>query len=1161
MRPLLSIAVLLLLCWSVPAGEEARIVSLSLSISGDPEVMVPVTGGIPFARGVLLSAEHCRVRNGDEEVPAQIAATAWWPDGSVKWVLVDLVLAPAAANRLRLEFGPKVRRRPVSNPLVAKRKNGAVEVTGPGLAARIGRDGRLSKLVVSGRNVLPKGADLVFETIRTSGPSAFPGPSRICIDSEAKAARGEVDATSVEIEVSGPLRVRVLIRGFFRVPGWGVGLPEKVLAREPAERVPFSLRYEFHRGLPLVGGSHQFVFTGEPDLDFITRLGLELPGQGAGDTIFIAEPGVLPREPRAVSAHETLLCAAALKDGFGLIRDGLENRPCLVGGEKGSPGRIDFWPREAGVFDLRRYAREWGVGESGRRDRPEDMDLYARYAARGLAKSHRFVLSFGGPKSGNDQWSPAAHDEPTLLLANPGWYARSGALGDYLVESRDPAHRELTAGIRRYLDYFLTNQKLYRWHGKLDYGFWQTRNGDIHRIDRWDRDYGRWGWSLGDGAGRIGHVLMLEFLRSGRRRYFRAGEAFCRAVYDTSMVHTDTHLENARPNWWTVRGCNHRHNVQPFGGPYIGMRGSYPGGHRILWFLTGDGVIRDGLDLVAQAALEYSTNRPGAFGASGGTDGQGSGALALLFAFETTGEQRYLAAVRKILDKGGLFPPSDPNRLGYGASFGVFLAGEEYLDLTGDEGFRGRFLETADAGLAAKNPKNYLTVLAGAYRLTGDEKYRVAIERTLETLDFTRSLAELPKDQWPGHGGSRRPPSRGNLGRDLPYALAAIDEPAKADRWPGVTKGPPAIPSRMPGDWPRPGGAEGRPHALNGGRGLLKAGVPRLPDDLPFAVPEPFVWLSREDAAGNPILTRVLTGPGGGVKLGIRIEKRKVSGRPGRRIVMAVAPPRGRERVAAFGVEIPFARGSDPRMVQVSAAGAFRVERFSVDQNGEEIPGWLNSDSRTRWPLWRGGGLLLGPGESYRIFKQNLPTCSPLFVDQGFDSPGWLDVTDRSGGGRRGLTARLHRDHASWEGRTWRGVTFDSARSRLVLWFQSPHAAPLDPEDGPFLAAGDLVAHDGWRPPLLPPALTEKQFRTFLDDLDYGENIGLFALRFLFSETHKVKGERYKVMLMRSGIEPREILSSMQFKDGLRKHCGKIGVRYDPDELERTITRVIDHYR
>jgi len=342
---------------------------------------------------------------------------------------------------------------------------------------------------------------------------------------------------------------------------------------------------------------------------------------------------------------------------------------------------------------------------------------------------------------------------------------------------------------------------------------------------------------------------------------------------------------------------------------------------------------------------------------------------------------------------------------------------------------------------------------------------------------------------------------------------------------------------------------------------LLLAKSPRHPARLPFAAPEPFVWLARDDGAGNFIRTEVLAESGKGMKLGLRITETKVEGLPAHRLFMAVSLPRKKEHLAAFGVEVPFAHAGNPRRVQVHAAGAFRVERWRVDQSDEKIPGWLNSDRRTRWPMWRGGGILLGPGDSYRIFKESMPTCSPLFVDQGFKSPGWLDVTDRGGEARRGLTVRMLRSRNRSEGRLWLGVTFDYVRSRLVLWFHSPAGEPLDPGAGPIVAAADIIVHDGWRPPLMPPGLTEEQFRVFLDDLDYGGNIGLLALRFLLSETHQVKGDRYKKMLMQSGIEPREILLSMLWKDGLEKHCRRIGVRYDEKRPDATVERVIEHYQ
>jgi hypothetical protein len=66
----------------------------------------PVTGGVPFPKGVLGSADHLRLYDRvGQELPLQAATTARWQDGSVKWVLVDFRHSgPAALYELR--YGP-----------------------------------------------------------------------------------------------------------------------------------------------------------------------------------------------------------------------------------------------------------------------------------------------------------------------------------------------------------------------------------------------------------------------------------------------------------------------------------------------------------------------------------------------------------------------------------------------------------------------------------------------------------------------------------------------------------------------------------------------------------------------------------------------------------------------------------------------------------------------------------------------------------------------------------------------------------------------------------------------------------------------------------------------------------------------------------------------
>ncbi|MCX7887398.1 MAG: glycoside hydrolase family 127 protein [Verrucomicrobiae bacterium] len=70
----------------------------------------PVTSGVPFPKGALGSARNVRLLNAaGAPVPLQVSATGRWPDGSVKWLLVDFRHSGGTAD-YTLEFGPKISR-------------------------------------------------------------------------------------------------------------------------------------------------------------------------------------------------------------------------------------------------------------------------------------------------------------------------------------------------------------------------------------------------------------------------------------------------------------------------------------------------------------------------------------------------------------------------------------------------------------------------------------------------------------------------------------------------------------------------------------------------------------------------------------------------------------------------------------------------------------------------------------------------------------------------------------------------------------------------------------------------------------------------------------------------------------------------------------------
>lgn len=158
-----------------------------------------ITGGIPFARGVLRDFSSLTLTTGSSSMPIQTTKTVSWDDGSVRWMLLDTQLNVPARSRVELLL--KDVGSPSAPPVRVKVDDAADVVkidTGPMVALLNKRKvGLIESLQVDGEELLnARGKGLVVVT------------------EDGK----EVPATSpsqVSIEQEGPLRAVVCLRGNF----------------------------------------------------------------------------------------------------------------------------------------------------------------------------------------------------------------------------------------------------------------------------------------------------------------------------------------------------------------------------------------------------------------------------------------------------------------------------------------------------------------------------------------------------------------------------------------------------------------------------------------------------------------------------------------------------------------------------------------------------------------------------------------------------------------------------------------------------------------------------------------------------------------------------------------------------------------------------------
>ncbi len=522
----------------------------------------PVCCGVPIPRGELASAEQTRlVDDQGHELPAHVASTGVWPDGSVKWLLVDFSAdVPPRANRtFALEYGNNVRGRPPANGMRMEQSAGQTTIVMN--AVRWSIDARRGGRVECR---LPG----VTEPVLTLADFAITGPQgqqwRSSRDSRAR----------IEIEEASPLRAVLRVRG-------------NLVDEAGQSPLCFDTRVHLFAGRRELLIEPGFSMKAEPETLDLASINLEFSGpwtEGRVRTSLNAEGGNSTRAAKAALAdHPALLqggdevygCQgsypARLMDGAGHV---------LAEGQ-----RAAGWVQVDGPLapTLVCVPHFWEQFPKGLRCGPKSLvvELWSAQAGgrpfvahAGAGKSHQVGISLGATPP--ERWLA-----PLDARCTPEWYCRSGAF-DEIVPRCEGKYSNYEAIVPAAFARMLADRAGY---GMENWGdVWQE--GYVPKAKTWSNEE----WDLANS-------WVMAYARTGQRRYLDFAHEAARHFADVDCIHAATNPGLVGGSWMHAHTSLRGHQLEP---PNFAHAGWVEGLLNV-YHLTGD---RRGLE-AARGIADY----------------------------------------------------------------------------------------------------------------------------------------------------------------------------------------------------------------------------------------------------------------------------------------------------------------------------------------------------------------------------------------------------------------------------------------------------------------------------------------------------------------------------------------------------------------------------
>ncbi len=455
---------------------------------------LPLTFGVPLSQGRVFAGQRCELHAGSAAKPTQSRILSQWPDGSVRWLLVD-TLAPSAAGaaQLNLSAEPTVDAAPLARPGAAgvQAENSGLRVLFDSGLRIERRDGAAWKSVVDGlalTGALADGRALTGGAPQGVGIEEN-GPCRAVIRADIPVA----DKKGVT-HLRCRLRLHVYAdQPFIRVvQRLEVVSPELPTDGDEAKRMLRLRRLELR--LNCVGQAPARRWVHEHDQAWRET------SEGGTEIVSGRRPGHF----RVPLASGTL--AVGIKEFWQTWPRGfrqetgaivLELLPELSGdplpGDEDAWHRIYFWLKDS-AYLLR----------------------------SGLALRSEWLLGFLPADAGE----PAADaifdwlEHPPVVRPDPAHTNATGVLVPFglKAESTMPDYEALMG---KALTAFHADREHFRAYGQINFGDW----------------YGESGWSWGNNEYDPPYCGYLEFLRGGDPRWTELGAQAARHLADVDTVH------------------------------------------------------------------------------------------------------------------------------------------------------------------------------------------------------------------------------------------------------------------------------------------------------------------------------------------------------------------------------------------------------------------------------------------------------------------------------------------------------------------------------------------------------------------------------------------------------------------------------------------------